>query len=892
MAEHAEVFISATTRDLGSFRREIKDALLTLQIFPIEESNFELTYGPLVTMLRGLIGRCDAVIHLAGFYYGAEPPQRPPGERRRSYTQIEYDVARELKKPLYLFVAAENYEPDKLSTQSDEEKELQLTHRRAIEQCGDIYYRFTDREELGRRIRELRFPARSVEAPRRVVNLPYNSLGPLFKGRDAALVELRQRLMGGEGRAVGLTARQAIHGLGGVGKTRLAIEYAWRHASDYENALLFVSARSPVDLRANLAELCNPLVLNLPEWNQPEEIIRLAAVFRWLSEHSGWLLILDNADTPEAAAEVEKTLPQLQGGEVIITSRVADWSTAVHPVELDVLAEEDAAAFLLERTELRRKKILTDSEDAAAVARDLGGLALALEQGGAYVAKIRVSLSEYRRRWESRKEEVLAWHDEMLMKYPKSVATTWQTTIEELSQSERKLLNILAWLAPEPIPLSLLEGNIVDGADPRDALAGLASWSLARWMADREGFTVHRLVQEITRQRLSGNEKHNALDSAVALLDRALPSPEWDQKGWQLWERLAPHCRTLLNDLRGHVLEPKATRIMNQLALWLSDRAEHGEAEPLYRWALEIDEKSFGPDHPRVARDLSNLAKLLGETNRHDEAEALIRRALKIDEKSFGPDDPKVAIRLNNLAGLLYETKRHGEAEPLFRRALEIDEKSSGPDSPKVALRLDNLAQVLHSMSRFEEAERLSRRALAINEESFGPDHPRVARNLSNLASLLHATNRFTEAEPLSRRALEIDEKSFGPDHPRVAIRLSNLAELLGQTNRHDEAEPLIRRALKIDEKGLGPDHPNVAIRLNNLATLLYATNRHAEAEPLLRRALRIYGQFNHRTGHEHPKFRTAIENYVALLTAMGLRQDAIAARLRSAIEGEPEESA
>ena len=100
-------------------------------------------------MLRDLIGRCDAVIHLAGFHYGAEPPQRPPGQRRRSYTQIEYDVARELKKPLYLFLAAENYESDKPSTQSDEEKELQLTHRRAIEQCGDIYYQFTDREELG-----------------------------------------------------------------------------------------------------------------------------------------------------------------------------------------------------------------------------------------------------------------------------------------------------------------------------------------------------------------------------------------------------------------------------------------------------------------------------------------------------------------------------------------------------------------------------------------------------------------------------------------------------------------------------------------------------------------------------------------------------------------------
>ena len=110
-------------------------------------------------MLRDLIGRCDAVIHLAGFYYGAEPPQRPPGQPRRSYTQIEYDVARELKKPLYLFLATENYEPDKLSTQSDEEKELQLTHRRAIEQCGDIYYSFASREELGSRVRELRVPS-------------------------------------------------------------------------------------------------------------------------------------------------------------------------------------------------------------------------------------------------------------------------------------------------------------------------------------------------------------------------------------------------------------------------------------------------------------------------------------------------------------------------------------------------------------------------------------------------------------------------------------------------------------------------------------------------------------------------------------------------------------
>jgi hypothetical protein len=292
-------------------------------------------------------------------------------------------------------------------------------------------------------------------------------------------------------------------------------------ANDYKDALLFVSARSPIDLHANLAELCNPLVLNLPEWNQPEEMSRLAAVLRWLSTHSGWLLILDNADTSEAAAEIEKTLPHLQGGDVIITSRVADWSAAVQPVELDVLAEEDAAAFLLERTESRRKKMLTDSEDAAAVPHDLGSLALALEQGGAYVAKNSLSFSEYRQRWESRKAEVLAWYDKRLMNYPSSVAVTWQTTIEELSQSERKLLNILAWLAPAHAVITTRRQY--RGRRGCSRCARRASFLEPRTLDGRQG-SGHGSPSGAGDHAptASDNERHDTLDLAVALVDRAL----------------------------------------------------------------------------------------------------------------------------------------------------------------------------------------------------------------------------------------------------------------------------------------------------------------------------------------------------------------------------------
>jgi hypothetical protein len=245
------------------------------------------------------------VIHLAGFYYGAEPSQRPSGEPLRSYTQIEYDVARELRNPLFLF------SPPRIASSM-----IAQTRAKRKEHCN-LYtgalsknaMKFTTHSRTTRTSHASSANWIYHLAARRAA-WPICHISPsarFLKVGVTALIELRQRLTAGEGGAIGLTARQAVHGLGGVGKTRLAVVYAWHQASDYKDALLFVSARSPVDLRVNLAELCSPAVLNLPEWNQLEEIVRLTAVFCWLSEHSGWLLILDNADTPEAATEVEKT---------------------------------------------------------------------------------------------------------------------------------------------------------------------------------------------------------------------------------------------------------------------------------------------------------------------------------------------------------------------------------------------------------------------------------------------------------------------------------------------------------------------------------------------------------------------------------------------------------
>ncbi|MBV6498581.1 MAG: hypothetical protein CJBNEKGG_00806 [Prosthecobacter sp.] len=307
-------------------------------------------------------------------------------------------------------------------------------------------------------------------------------------------------------------------------------------------------------------------------------------------------------------------------------------------------------------------------------------------------------------------------------------------------------------------------------------------------------------------------------------------------------------------------LRLKIGRLHRDLAHWK-------EAETQTRLAVE-EAEAHAPSLSSWA--LNDHAQLLKATNRLAEAEPLMRRALDLVEKSSGPDHPNVAIHLNNLAQLLQDTNRLAEAEPLMRRALDLGEKSFGPDHPNVAIRLNNLATLLQATNRLAEAEPLTRRAFDLVEKSFGPDHPNVATCLSNLATLLQATNRLAEAEPLMRRALNLVEKSFGPDHPNVAIHLNNLAQLLKATNRLAEAEPLMRRALDLDEKSFGPDHPNVAIRRNNLAVLLQATNRPAEAEPLMRRAVAILRLFEKATDHPHPELDKFTSNYRLLLEDMG----------------------
>ncbi|WP_269542796.1 tetratricopeptide repeat protein [Cerasicoccus fimbriatus] len=337
------------------------------------------------------------------------------------------------------------------------------------------------------------------------------------------------------------------------------------------------------------------------------------------------------------------------------------------------------------------------------------------------------------------------------------------------------------------------------------------------------------------------------------------------------------NCEPMLQEVVRLMEKHQGDRLpiaLSDLGLTLYDSSRYAEAETLLRRVLAINESTSGPHNPKVAVCANNLASVLIATNRYDEAEPLIQRALSIDEAFYGPQHVSVARDLNNLACLLKQTNRLHEAEPLLQRAVAIKEVVYGSMHPNLTDALTNLASLLHATNRLDNAESLVRRALLINEAYYGSMHPNVANSLNNLAHLLQDTNRMNEAASSIRRALSIYETCYGPEDPNVVLNLGNLSYILQSMNRYDEAESFARRALSISETIYGPEHISVFRELNLLAKLLYVTNRLNEAEPLLHRILKIIIRYQLVTGHRHPKFHDAIQNWGGVLIKMGLTKE------------------
>ena len=604
----------------------------------------------------------------------------------------------------------------------------------------------------------------------------------VFEGRDEAAGVLGRALRA----RGGVVVTQAVYGLGGVGKSELALQYASAHRGDY-GLVWWITAADAGQVEAGLAGLAGRLCPAVAAEGTTVDAAGWAT--GWLQSHKGWLLILDNV---EDLADIEPLLGQLGGGHVIVTSRRdVDWGRLADPVRLDVLTLEAATQLLVLRT---GQYDASDQEAAAQIAADLGFLPLALDQAAAYIVQQRVPLPAYLASLRRDPARMHATRTDA----QQAITRLWDlhiTTIRSKNPAATHLLGVLARYAPDAIPRAIL-GGTTTREDTDEALGLLASYSMITLTPD--SVSMHRLLQDVVLHQ-SGNYASSLRGTALDWLDAAIASrPDMDIGRWPLLRALVPHAEALASHFPPGQRTQALARTQNNIASFLHSQGNYEQALPLRQSALAITEDVLGPNH-RIT-----------------------------------------ALRLGNLAVLYSDLGRHADALPLHERALVITEAVLGPDHPSTALRLGNLAAAYHHLGRDEDALPLHEQALAITVAVLGPNHRDTALRLGNLAVLYSDQGRYDDALPLHERALAITEAVLGPDNPLTAIALDNLATTHSDLGRHADALPLHERALAITEAVLGPDHPSTALRLNNLAAAYRHLGRYADALSLLEREFSI----------------------------------------------------
>jgi tetratricopeptide (TPR) repeat protein len=528
-----------------------------------------------------------------------------------------------------------------------------------------------------------------------VSNLPARN--PDFTGRADLLGQLHQHLHPGQAEAVVQVQAQALHGLGGIGKTQLAIEYALRHAGDYE-LVWWVAAEQPAAIPGQLVALARRL--GLPEQAEHPETVQ--ALWDALRGRDRWLLVFDNAEHP---SDLRPWWPP-GSGRVLVTSRNPTWTGMAATVPVDVLPHAEAVAFLQHR--LGHHDSAFDRLAAA-----LGDLPLALEQAAAYLEETATSPGEYL--------DLLSTHARALFALgqpattAQTIATTWAVSLQRLRQqapAAEDLLVLCAYLAADDIPRSLpvehatllperLAATVADPLNHQQTIAVLRGYSLVKTAAD--ALSVHRLVQAVVRQQLDPDQQQRWVSVGLRLVRAAFPIQVLDPGAWSTYARLLPHALAVTEHATTLGVGPETSAwLLAEAGAYVFERADYPQARKLQERALSIREAHLGADHPDTATSLRYLAFAVAVQGDLDGARSLHERALAIHGARLGPDHPDTATDLSNLAIVLRDQGDLDHARTLHKRALVIREARLGADHPDTVRSRQDLAAVVAALDEQE----------------------------------------------------------------------------------------------------------------------------------------------------------------------------------------------
>ena len=689
-----------------------------------------------------------------------------------------------------------------------------------------------------------------------------------FTGRAATLERLRDKLAGG---GVTVVVAQALYGLGGVGKTQLALEYAHRFMADYDLVWWVPSERSE-EISVALAELARRLDLKVGDNVAEAAEAALEELRRDTTPH--WLLIFDNADDPK---QLEPYMPT-GSGHVIITSRYQAWAHSAEPLEVDVFTDDESVAHLL------RHVPELDLADARKVADALGHLPLAVEQASAWLEQTGMSANAYVAELTTQATRILAVNQPS--DYPAPVVATWNLSLDRLkerSPAAVRLLQLLAFFSPGPISIDLLYCDELNAfLLPLDetlseqlmlprVIRDISRFALVKVDQGSSSLQIHRLVQAVIRSQMSQGERLEAQHEVHKILAAARPrqGETDDPSNWSTYEIIWPHLGPSQAD------ECDDPRVSQLLIDWVRYQWKHGEYEACLNLAQRLDNlwtRQLGVSHPQTLNLQFHIANVLRSQGRFNEARDLDTYVLDRQREVLGTDH---LLTLMTAGSLGADFRALGE----FQAALESDRQTYesfkeefGEDYPRTLQSAFNLAVSLRLVGDYSAARLLDQEVLDRRRMVLSPDHPYTLGTAVNLAQDMRAAGAFRESVELLRVTWEGYRLVLGPDMIDTLRAATNLAVSLRKAGEQSEAMTVAQDTYDRYQRRYGSDSPDTRLCAINLACDYAAVGDMPKALALVND---VRGALRASLGDDHPNTLVAANNLACYLRPIGRLEEA-----------------
>ncbi|RFU72307.1 hypothetical protein TARUN_9953 [Trichoderma arundinaceum] len=713
----------------------------------------------------------------------------------------------------------------------------------------------------------------------------------------------------------------ALWGLGGSGKTQIALEYAYRRCVGGECCVFWVHADSEATFAADYKIIGKKLGVD----KRLVGLDLLDAVRSSIEAQSQWVIILDNADNLGlfGVGPVESTngslyrfIPRGPQGTILWTSRDAQIRGTLVGRSRDIpvppMTKDEATTLLAAASGDKSSVDDADIKDIKRLLEELQQLPLAVSQAGAYMRRASITIKEYldlltqgTSRWDLLKSNDFDRHRRP--EVSNSILETWKISIERIreeSELSYHILHVIAYLDSQEIPHELIvaASQFKDGDEDKvkevpelevqRAVTRLVDFSFLDKRVGEEGlrsYAMHHLVQEALRyglwvqgqieltlgetaigQNIRENRAAYYARMTLHIVDDIFPVSEQDS--WGRCEQYMTHAIQVGEWAEVSGKKVEASALLTRVSDFLHDRGRWREKEPVDRRTLYLRREALGKKHPDTVKSMASLAATYHAQGRYNEAEKIYEQALTLQRELLGEKHPDTATSMASLAATYHAQGRYNKAKRLKKQALDIRQKVLGEKHPDSINSMASLAMIYHAKGRYNEAERLCKQASDLWQEVLGEKHPDSINSMASLAMIYHAQGRYNEAESIYEQALDLRRETLGEKHPDTIRGMASLAVTYHDQGRFDEAEKLKKQALDLRQEVLGEKHPDTIKSIASLAATTHEQGQFDEARRLCKQASDLWQEV---LGEKHPDSINGMASLAMIYHAQGRYNEA-----------------